>query len=107
MTGRIPGAPDKSSGLPLFLRSAGKIFLGVSEGYVRCEETDGLGGVSVNEFPDTPRQYGANEKFASRTIIPEGSALPATTQFFEVGDELFFVHVGERCGETVGWGPEF
>jgi hypothetical protein len=45
--------------------------------------------------------------FASRTIISAGSALSATTQFFEVGDELFFVHVGERCGETVGCGPEF
>jgi hypothetical protein len=53
--------PGQVVGLAPLLKERRQIFLGVSEGYVLCEKTDALGGVGVNEFPDTPPQYGTNE----------------------------------------------
>ena len=59
-------------GLAPLLKERRQIFLGVSEGYVRCEETDALGSVSVNEFSDTLRQYGANENIRIENDHPRG-----------------------------------
>ena len=69
---QIPSAPDKSSDLPRFLRSGGKLFLGVSEGYVRCEEIGALCGVGVNEFPDTPPpvRHECSTRVASNFALP-------------------------------------